>query len=375
MKALFGLFRWLFYSALLLLLFSLGSLAIYMILSPQFGKKPDSSAQEFFSASPQWDGKSFVNPIPTTTGDFFKVLPDAPNMLYKMLFDKSGNPEGFLPVQNDSFGKNELTEDMHIQWFGHSTFLIQVQGLNVLIDPMFGQVPSPFAFGTKRFPYKENFSIDTLPDIDVVLISHDHYEHLDYGSIQALKDKAQLFLVPLGVGSHLRFWGIEAEKVQELDWWQEREVGALKLTATPARHFSGRSITDRDATLWSGWSIKSPTEHLFFSGDGGYGPHFKEIRTRLGAIDMALLECGQYNEAWRDIHMMPEETVQAAIDLEASVAMPIHWGAFRLAPHAWDEPVERFVREAQRLEVPFIVPIIGQSFQLSALPETLFWWQ
>src|SRR5690606_16810135 len=206
-------------------------------------------------------------------------------------------------------------------------------------------------------------------------ISHDHYDHLDYESIMKLKGKVGHFYVPLGVSSHLLKWEIAPEKITELDWWQETSLDNFKIVCTPARHFSGRGLFDNFITLWSSWIVRPPTANVYFSGDGGYGPHFKEIGERYGPFDFAMLECGQYNELWKDIHMMPEQTVQAAMDLETKLAMPIHWGAFTLALHTWRDPITRVTTAAQQHGVPITTPRIGDPVFLHAdtFPVSQWW--
>ncbi len=261
-------------------------------------------------------------------------------------------------------------------WFGHSTFLMQINSKNILIDPMFGDVPAPHPLlGQKRFSQKLPIEIEKLPLIDLVLFSHDHYDHLDYGSVQLLKNKVAMFYTPLGVGSHLREWGIPSKKVVEMNWWEESSYLGLQLKCTPAQHFSGRGLIDRGKTLWSGWVISSAKENVFFSGDSGYGQHFKEIGDKYGPFDFAMMECGQYNQLWKEIHMMPEEAAQAGLDVRAKKIMPIHWGAFKLAMHPWTEPVERITTKANVLGIPITVPKIGEPILL--LDEELVidtWW-
>jgi L-ascorbate metabolism protein UlaG (beta-lactamase superfamily) len=209
-----------------------------------------------------------------------------------------------------------------------------------------------------------------------MVISHDHYDHLDYGSIQKLKGKTKLFYVPLGVGAHFREWGVKPEQIVEFNWWEEESVEGLKFVFTPARHFSGRGLTNRFSTLWGSWVIQSKNENVFFSGDSGYGVHFKKIGDKFGPFDFAMIECGQYDEKWADIHMTPEESAQAGVDLKTKVAMPIHWGAFSLALHTWTDPVERIIKTAEELNLPLITPAIGDVVHLdSTIQKTVNnWW-
>jgi L-ascorbate metabolism protein UlaG (beta-lactamase superfamily) len=252
-----------------------------------------------------------------------------------------------------------------------------MDGKNILIDPMFGPVPAPHPWlGRARFTDGLPLEIAQLPMIDAMLISHDHYDHLDYGSIRALNAKTKEFFVPLGVGAHLRSWGIEASRIHEMDWWDEADHGSLHFAFAPARHFSGRGLTDRFSTLWGSWVIHGKQDSIYFSGDSGYGPHFQEIGAKYGPFDFAMMECGQYNEKWPLIHMMPEETAQAAVDLGAKAMMPIHWGTFVLAMHSWTDPVERVTKRAEELGMPVITPRIGAVVSLDALATFRErWWE
>lgn len=340
----------------------------FMYTSPQFGKSHLDADKARFALSMNYNSGQFLNQIPTHTGNFFRALLEVPKMM-----EKSGNPKSPIPTDFSAIFENSMDSTAQITWFGHSAFLVELEGKRILIDPMFGENASPFPFGGKRFNYSEPIPIASIKNIDVVLISHDHYDHLDYGSIQKLKEEVNQFIVPLGVGTHLQHWGVSADKIIERDWWEAIVHDSITYTATPARHFSGRGLTDGNTTLWAGWSIATKQEHLFFSGDGGYGPHFKEIAKRLPPIDLAMLECGQYHTVWANIHMVPEETVQAAIDLNAAKAMPIHWGGFRLAPHAWNDSVERFISYANKKGVDYILPKIGVSFTIEVSVNDNWW--
>jgi len=218
-------------------------------------------------------------------------------------------------------------------------------------------------------------SVDQLPHVDVVLLSHDHYDHLDHGTLLLLKDKVHRWVMPLGVGAHLEYWGVPACEITEHDWWENVQVGNVKLTLAPARHFTGRSLTNRSSTLWGAWALEGRTKRLFFGADSGYSPSFKEIGERLGPFDLALLECGAYNENWSNIHMMPEETAQAAVEVKAKVLMPIHWGKFNLALHPWKEPVERVSAKAEELGIALLTPRIGRIVNGPDMKLSERWWE
>ncbi len=257
----------------------------------------------------------------------------------------------------------------------HSTMLMKIAGHFVLTDPVFSERASPFSwFGPKRF-HQSPIALQALPEIDIVLISHDHYDHLDKKAIKQLHNKVGRFLTPLGVGKRLQGWGVPADKITELDWWQSYDFNDLKFHATPAQHFSGRGMFDRDKTLWASWVIAGPQARLFFSGDSGYFSGFKEIGERYGPFDLTMIETGAYNELWSEIHMLPEQSVQAHLDLQGKAMFPIHNSSFDLALHDWYEPLERALSAADRQGVKLLTPPMGEKVELQALTETLRWWR
>lgn len=343
---------------------------IFVNTSKQFGQRPEGEDLNRISNSPLFKDNKFENPIETTTANFRAALRALPRFLSL----KNGSPEKELPVKFGEDDRPQVDSSCFVTWYGHSAFLIEIEGKRILIDPMLGEIASPLPIGSKRFKYERPILIDEIDNIDIMIISHDHYDHLDYESILTLKDRVQSFVTPLGVGSHLKSWGVDADKISELDWWDEKSLFGIRLVAAPARHFSGRGITDNNATLWASWIIEAESNKLYFSGDGGYGPHFKEIGEKEGPFDLAMMECGQYDSAWANIHMMPEETALASTDVEAKVAMPIHWGAFLLGIHPWTDPIERFTAESKRLGQNIIHPMIGQRFKVGEdFPRPLWW--
>lgn len=371
-----------------ILLLVIGSLylatKLFLRLSPQFGVQETEKSVQRYAHSAQFGHAEFVNakvnaPLPST-----EIPPSPKESLWSTLWKfivgfPNQRPEQPLEAQKPSLTSlAEMPSSPRLLWYGHSTFLVQINGKNLLLDPVFSKTPSPvpWLFGKPRYSKDLPVNTEDLPAIDAVLISHDHYDHLDYDSILALKDKVTAFYVPLGVGAHLERWGIPSERIHEMDWWEKASDLGLTLTFTPAQHFSGRQFSGQNRTLWGGWHIQHENDRLFFSGDTGYSPHFKAIRERLGPVDFALLECGQYNMSWRNIHMMPEETVQAAKDLQASVFMPIHWAAFTLSLHTWTEPVERAIKAADQQQQAITIPRIGEWVTLQEEPRTRkAWWR
>jgi len=258
---------------------------------------------------------------------------------------------------------------------GHSSILLRVDRNLILFDPVFSERASPVQWmGPKRF-HQPPISIEQLPKIKAVIISHDHYDHLDKHAIVELDKKVEFFITPLKVGKHLESWGIDKSKITELNWWQSTQIDSLKITATPSQHFSGRGLFDKDETLWASWTIKGDESNIYFSGDSGYFGGFKEIGERLGPFDLTLIETGAYNELWPEVHMFPEQSLQAHADLKGDVMLPIHNGTFDLSLHNWNEPLKRITELAADKEVIVLTPKFGERVNVKTPERTLFhWW-
>lgn len=288
---------------------------------------------------------------------------------------EAARPMDKLPEQVPDISEfvkpNEHTK---LIWFGHSTFLLNISGTIVLVDPVFSGYASPVSFAAKRFQ-PSVLSLDALPEIDVILISHDHYDHLDQDSVEYFAKSPTLFISALGVGVHLKRWGISADNIIEKDWWDSHTVFGIEFTAAPAQHFSGRDGINNDETLWASWIINSTQSRLFYSGDSGYDIHFKEIGERYGPFDLSIIENGQYNIDWSEVHMFPAQTLQAHLDVNAEYLMPVHWGMFELAFHTWYEPVETLSNLAQEKGVELLTPILGQINILDSSLRTEQWWR
>ncbi len=346
-----------------------------MSFKKQFGGTLTPGLKKQYSLSENWKGNKFMN-LEETTMDI--GLSTLPGLLKKQFTNrKERSPSINLPIL--PFNKEHFlaeSEAMKIIWYGHSALLLRVQGKTILIDPMLGSNAAPIApFAVKRFSENSLQSLHDLPPIDLLLLSHDHYDHLDYESIQILRSKTSQYYVALGVARHLQSWGIDAKKIEEFDWWEQRIIHDLKITFTPTRHFSGRGLTDRAKSLWGGWAIQTNKENIYFSGDSGYGKHFKKVGKILGPFDLGFMECGQYNEHWHQIHMYPEESVQAAIDASVQKSLPVHWGAFALSLHSWKDPIERFYEEASKRNHSFMTPKIGELVDSHHATENPFWWR
>lgn len=261
-----------------------------------------------------------------------------------------------------------------ITWFGHSSYCIRYKNFTILIDPVFSSHASPVTLFGKAFRGANVYGADDIDRVDLLILTHDHYDHLDYHTITRLFPKTTHICTALGVGAHLEYWGIPSEKITELDWWDSIQINEdLHLTATPARHFSGRTVK-RNQTLWCSFILSWGNYRIFIGGDSGYDGTFKKIGEHSGPFDLAILECGQYGKDWPFIHMLPEETVQAAIDLKAKVLMPVHWGKFSLSLHEWNEPVKRVVKAAKEKGVVITTPEIGEPVIIGQQLPAETWW-
>lgn len=337
----------------------------------QLGRAP--STEQIMARVPavQFKDNALQNEIdtPALTGDISRI-----SMIREAISPSNPNlrPNSTIPsIKSDL---TQLTEkDSSIVWFGHSSYLLTIDGTSILVDPVLSGHASPFSWLLKSFDGTNIFTVDDLPTIDILLISHDHYDHLDYETVLKLKSKVKHIVVPLGVGEHFKFWGFDERVITELNWHDTTKINDISITATPARHFSGRGL-QRNKTLWASFVVKNPKSTVYVGGDSGYGPHFKAIGTRYGPFDLAMLENGQYNENWRFIHMMPDETVQAAKDLNAKVLFPVHSGKFALARHDWDEPLRRVSAEAIEQNQALMTPIIGKISYLNQPVEINQWW-
>jgi L-ascorbate metabolism protein UlaG (beta-lactamase superfamily) len=277
------------------------------------------------------------------------------------------------PVDLNYFTDSGI-DQLNVTWLGHSSLMINIDGYRILPDPVFEKSVS--FFGPSR--YNGDVPVDTtqLPKVDVVIVSHNHYDHLNKSSLEILNNRVELFIVPLAVGAELEDAGIPAEKIVELDWWEEYKVNdKLMIVATPAQHFSGRGLTDRDETLWASWVIKGPEHKVYFSGDSGYFDGFKKIGEKYGPFDITFLETGAYNEKWHQIHMFPEETVQAHLDLGGKVLHPIHWATFNLSLHTWFDPMERLTKAADDHQVTTATPIVGETTIFDTYIPNKKWWE
>jgi len=339
--------------------------------TPDIGAPLSGERLERAQASPQWIGDRFGNPLPRVDGPAGEMM-----RRQFMTGDSVQEPVSELPVvQRSKADFATLPESgLRVTWLGHSTLLIEQDGSRILVDPVWGERASPWtSFGPGRF-YAPPLALEDLPPIDAILISHDHYDHLDLPTVLALKDRPIQWLVPLGIGAHLEHWEVPPERITELDWWQSTQVGAITATATPARHFSGRWLDRMETTLWVGWALNGPEHDVFYSGDTSLFPELADIGDKLGPFDLTFFDAGAYDATWTDVHLGPEQTVVAHRMVQGNVLVPVHWGLFDLGNHGWTEPIERVRTAAARFDIDVRSPKPGASIELADTDGSEVWW-
>lgn len=356
------------------LLIPLAFLLIYIFMrQPQFGKSPAGERLARILASPNYRNGQFQNlnntPALAEGATYFGVM-------RKFFFgkDKRVVPSSLLPSRKTNL-KELPAEGDWLVWFGHSSYFLQIAGKKMLVDPVFSGNASPVRFTTKSFKGSDIYTSLQIPEIDYLFITHDHYDHLDHKTIVSLKHSVKKVITGLGVGAHLERWGYDRSKITECDWNERLQLDdGLVVDTVSARHFSGRGFR-RNGSLWMSYVISIADIKVFIGGDSGYDDHFKKVGEQHGPFDLVILENGQYNEDWKYIHMMPEEVVQAAIDLKAKRLFPVHWSKFSLSIHAWDEPVNRVVKEAAIKHMPLLHPMIGEAVNLKQFTLSEEWWR
>jgi L-ascorbate metabolism protein UlaG (beta-lactamase superfamily) len=336
--------------------------SIAFLQQAKFGKLPSGTRLSVIQQSEHFKGGRFQNlsftPTLSEGVSYYTAMRD-----YFFHKSKRSKPLDILPSVKTDLKQLDPTKDVLV-WFGHSSYFIQIDGKKILVDPVFSGAASPIPPTTRSYAGSDIYTPADFPTIDYLIISHDHWDHLDYGTILGLKGKIKKVICGLGVAAHFERWGVEADNIIELDWFNKATLDAgFEITATPGRHFSGRGL-QAARSLWVSYVFQTPTIKLFIGGDSGYDTHFASIGEKFGPFDLAILECGQYNKSWKNIHMMPEETVQAAIDLKAKKLLPVHWAKFTLSLHAWDDSITRVTAEAYKKEMPIIHPMIGQQVPL-----------
>ena len=341
-------------------------------LPTAIGARPSGARAERVRRSPQYRDGAFRNKAKTST------LPSGNTgrqALRDFLVGRDKlKPAGPIPLVG-SEPADPAPTGLYVTWYGHASALVEIDGARVLIDPVWGERVSPSPLVGPRRLHQPPVAVESLPAVDAILISHDHYDHLDLPTVRTLlRTQRAPFVVPLGVGAHLQRWQVPAERIIELDWSEQVELGGITLTSTAAQHFSGR-LFKRDGTLWSSWVLAGPLHKAFYTGDSGYFEGYAAIGSQHGPFDLTLVQVGAYNDAWPDIHMTPEQGVAAHLDLRGGVLVPVHWATFVLATHAWTEPVDRLWAEAKAHDIALAVPRPGERINVAAPPPVDGWWQ
>jgi L-ascorbate metabolism protein UlaG (beta-lactamase superfamily) len=331
---------------------------------------------ERIKASPRWAGDRFRNVHPVMPGlrDPSATMPSVGDFLCG---GERRVPRAALPSMNPlETWRKPSDSGLRVTWLGHSTVLIEIDGVRVLTDPVWGLRASPSRFaGPKRFQ-PVPVPLRAMPPIDLVVVSHDHYDHLDYPTIRELAKREVPFVTSLGVGAHLEAWGVAPERITELDWWESHSSDCgLSVTAAPSQHFSGRGMKDRNATLWSSLIIRSHSHAVFFSGDTGLTTEYQTIRAKLGPFDLVMLEIGAFHPAWGDIHLGPRNALEALSLLGGGPFLPVHWGTFSLAMHPWDQPAEVLMELGTKAGAQLLMPQLGEAVEPTHVERVVPWWR
>ncbi len=350
------------------------AIAVLLFLKqPKFGRTPTGQRLERISSSKNFRNGKFQNlhhtPDLTEGVSYYAVMKE-------FFFNRRKNRKPRIVLPSSKTALLNLDPDHNVLvWFGHSSYFMQVDGKKMLVDPVFSGAASPIKSTTRSFAGSDVYTIDDIPEIDFLFLSHDHWDHLDYETIMKLRPKIKTIICSLGMGEHLQRWGFETNIIIEKDWDEEvlLEKG-FEVILTPARHFSGRGLR-RNKSLWASFVLITPTKRIFIGGDSGYDDHFARIGDKYGPFDLAILECGQYDKSWKYIHMMPEETVMAAWDLNAKKLLPVHWAKFALGNHDWDDPIKRIIPAAKEKGIPLVTPMIGEEVNLNDMDQVFdAWW-
>jgi L-ascorbate metabolism protein UlaG (beta-lactamase superfamily) len=362
---------------------TLGVLAVLLVAAgwvvlsqPQFGAHMAGARLERALANPHYHGGRFVNIEPETPTSIAAMG----DYLVRQFSGKEvrvpPSPLPVLPVDKVTFAGAPPARGLRAFWIGHASTYVEIDGIRLLLDPVFAERVSPLPVGPRRF-HPPPIALADLPRIDAVLISHDHYDHLDMDTVRHLAAGGTKFFVPLGIGAHLERWGVPTAQIEELEWWQPRVIAGVQIVCTPTRHYSGRALRDRSATLWSSWSVIGPKHRFFYSGDTGYSKLFADIGARFGPFDLAFIKIGAYGPgaSWEDIHMTPEQAVQVHRDVRGKRMFPVHWSTFNLAYHDWDEPVRRAVAEADRVGIQLVTPRLGEWVDADRPFASTRWWE
>ena len=342
-----------------------------------FGGTPQGARLERMKASPLWAGARFRNVHPVIAGLRDPNVP-MPTLSEFLCGGERRVPRAPLPSMNplEPWGRPPAS-GLRATWLGHSTVLLEIDGLRVLTDPVWGRRASPSSLaGPKRFQ-PVPVPLHAMPRVDLVIVSHDHYDHLDYPTIHEIAKRDVPFVTSLGVGAHLEAWGVRPERIVELDWWESHQLPntGLTVTAAPSQHFSGRGLKNRNSTLWSSVVIRSERHAAFFSGDTGLTTEYRTIRERLGPFDLVMLEVGGLHPSWGDMHLGPENALKALALLGGGAFLPIHWGTFSLAMHAWDQPAEALLQLGPKAGAQLLMPRLGEPVEPAYANGVTPWWR
>jgi L-ascorbate metabolism protein UlaG (beta-lactamase superfamily) len=361
----------------LLALVALVAIATPLVLSlPPFGGELSGDRLARARANPLYRDGAFVNPLPPAQ----RTWDDVRNLFSGQFFgNELREPPAPIPVAKvapASLRNAPPNPGLRAFWIGHASVYVEIDGQRLLIDPIFSEHASPFAFGPRRF-HPPPIALAELPPIDGVLITHDHYDHLDMHTVQHLAQGGTVFFVPLGIGAHLERWGVSATRIREMEWGQEQPLGSVRIVSTPSRHYSGRGLRDQDATLWTSWSVLGAKHRFYVSGDTGYSDHFGKTGAQFGPFDLAFVKVGAYGPgaSWLDIHMSAEDAVRAAKEVGARKLFPVHWATFNLAFHAWDEPIRRTLAAARAVQLDVVTPRIGEMVDTDVPFASTAWWE
>lgn len=336
------------------------------------GKNPAGEELKRIESIQNYKNGEFQNLVQTNTPTPHRKVKWTGLVKYFLSKPKSTKPRNPIPYMLTDLRRLDSNRPA-IVWFGHSTFLLKTKSATILVDPSFSGYAGPFRGLVTAFEGTNQYSLKDLPPIDILLISHDHYDHLDYKTVKKLKKKVKKVIVPIGVGSHLRYWNFDPKKITELQWNESVQISdSLRIISAPAHHRSNRTFAQRK-TLWSSYVIEADGYRIYFSGDSGYSPHFRLIGEQYGPFDVALVECGQYNTKWPQSHLFPWQTARAAQDLKASLLIPVHWAKFAESTHPWNEPVRKLLESADSLQLPVFTPYIGQPYSIGQAVEKQKW--
>lgn len=356
-----------------IILLILLSISIFLFFNqPKFGRRPLGNRFDNIKHTSNFKNGQFQNvsitPDLAEGANYYTVLKE-------FFFGKSKRnvPKGLIPSVKTNLKNLDPNQDILV-WFGHSSYFMQLSGKTFLVDPVFSNHASPLSFTVNAFKGSNVYRAEDFPEIDFLIVTHDHWDHLDYDTVLKLKPKVKRIITSLGTGEHFERWNFDMEKVSEMNWHEELIFGDFKFNAVPARHFSGRGLK-RNQAIWISLVLKTPKRNIYIGGDSGYDTFFKTTGNLFGPFDLAILECGQYNKNWKYIHMMPEETVQASNDLKAKVLMPVHWAKFPLALHNWDDSIIRADKAASIENVNLTHPMIGEILDFDNLGTTKKWWE